>query len=286
MGAERHVTLPAVHARERRLVFGEVAELYDAARPTYPEALITDLVAWASAGEGRPRALEVGAGTGKATRLLAVAGVDILAIEPSAEMATVARRTTARAAGPAGVTGVGTVEVIETDFEHAELGGQRFPLVFAGQAWHWVTLPEGYVRAREALEPGGRLVVFWNRPRWEESALRAELNDIYETHVPAELHGGTLHPTPEESSRPAAEDWEAEIAAVDGFSGSEVRLYDWSLDYAPDGYVDMLRTMSEVRLLEPDARVRFLEAVHAAILGHGGAFTLGMQTRGFIARAV
>jgi SAM-dependent methyltransferase len=202
-------------------------------------------------------------------------------------MAAVARRTTARAIAAPGVTSVGTVELIESDFEHAELGGRRFPLVFAGQAWHWVTLPDGYVRAREALEPGGRLVVFWNRPRWkEESALRAELNNIYETHVPAELHGGTLHPTTDDSSRHAGEDWEAEIVPVDGFSGAQVGLYDWSLDYTADGYVDMLRTMSEVRLLDPDARAGFLEAVHAAILGHGGGFTLAMQTRSCIARAV
>jgi SAM-dependent methyltransferase len=289
MGAGRHARLPDVPARERRLVFGEVAELYDAARPTYPEALITDLVAWASAGGGRPRALEVGAGTGKATRLLAAAGVDVLAIEPSAEMAAVARRTTAPGPGtgtPATVTSAGTVEVMESDFEHAELGGRRFPLVFAGQAWHWVTLPDGYVRAGEALEPGGRLVVFWNRPRWEESPLRAELNEIYEAHVPPELHGGPLHPATDDSSQYAGEEWAAEIAAVDGFSEAQVRLYDWSLGYTPDGYLDMLRTISEVRLLDPDARVHFLEAVHAAILGHGGAFTLGMQTRTCIARAL
>ena len=276
-------------ARERRLVFGEVAELYDAARPSYPQALITDLVAWASAGSGRPRALEVGAGTGKATRLLAAGGVGVLAIEPSAEMAAIVRRTTARAPGPgtpSDTTSVGAVEVIESDFEHAELDGRHFPLVFAGQAWHWVALPDGYVCAREALEPAGRLVVFWNRPRWEESALRAELNDIYETHVPAELHGGPLHPGPEESSRYVSEEWAAKIATRDDFAEPQVRVYDWSLDYTPDGYVDLLRTISEVRLLDSATRARFLDAVRVAIIGRGGAFTLAMQTRACIASAV
>ncbi len=259
-------------------MFGEVAELYDAARPTYPRALIGDLVTWASPRDGRPRALEVGAGTGKATRLLSAAGVDVVAIEPSAEMAAVARRTTG--------AGAGMVELIESDFEHAALGGRRFPLVFAAQAWHWVALPDGYVRAREALEPGGRLVVFWNRPQWAESALRAELNDIYEAHVPAELHGGPLHPTSGDPLARAGEEWETEIAGVDGFAEPQVRLHDWSLDYAPDGYVDLLRTISEVRLLDPDTREHFLEAVRAAILGHGRGFTLAMQTRTHIAVAV
>ena len=53
--------------RPRRLVFGEVAELYDSVRPSYPDALVDDVLAFAGAGPGDP-ALEVGAGTGKATR--------------------------------------------------------------------------------------------------------------------------------------------------------------------------------------------------------------------------
>ncbi len=48
---------------DRRLVFGDVAEQYDRARPSYPEAMVDDLVAL---GAIRPaaRLLEVGAGTG------------------------------------------------------------------------------------------------------------------------------------------------------------------------------------------------------------------------------
>jgi hypothetical protein len=59
---------PSRSDRPRRLALGEVAGLYDRARPGYPAALIDDLVNWAQPGA---RALEVGAGTGKATRLLA-----------------------------------------------------------------------------------------------------------------------------------------------------------------------------------------------------------------------
>jgi SAM-dependent methyltransferase len=77
---------------ERRLSFGEVAELYDRARPSYPEALVEDLIELAGAGT----ALEVGAGTGKATVLFGQRGVSVLALEPSAEMAAVARRRCAR----------------------------------------------------------------------------------------------------------------------------------------------------------------------------------------------
>src|SRR5712691_10389571 len=47
--------------REQRLVFGEVAEAYDRARPRYPSQLVDDVVSFARLGP-RDRVLEVGCG--------------------------------------------------------------------------------------------------------------------------------------------------------------------------------------------------------------------------------
>jgi hypothetical protein len=57
-------------ARPQRLLFGEGADLYDRHRPSYPAALVDDLLARAGLEHGG-RAIEVGAGTGKATELRA-----------------------------------------------------------------------------------------------------------------------------------------------------------------------------------------------------------------------
>ncbi len=76
-------------AREQRLVFGEDAELYDRARPGYPAALVDDVVSLV----GLPcHAVDIGCGTGKATRMLAERRVMGVGVEPHAEMAAVARR--------------------------------------------------------------------------------------------------------------------------------------------------------------------------------------------------
>jgi len=259
-------------ARTRRLVFGEVAELYDASRPTYPEAIIDDLAAWAADGDGPPRALEVGAGTGKATRLLTQRGVAVLAIEPSPEMAAIARRSTAAS---------GRVEVRESDFEHTELGGRTFPLVYAAQAWHWVTQPAGYARARAALRGGGRLVAFWNRPVWGRSAIRTALDAAYDRYA-ADMPPGIARPI---DRFDADEDWVSEIAAADGFAEPEVRGYDWSLRYTPAEYVDLITTHSEIRLLADDRRAALLAAVGEAITANGGVLELPMHVRACIARA-
>ena len=64
--------------RVRARVFGEVAEEYDRLRPGYPTELIAEVVAHVE-GQDR-RALEVGAGTGKATLAVAAHGFDITAV--------------------------------------------------------------------------------------------------------------------------------------------------------------------------------------------------------------
>ncbi|HEX5096633.1 MAG TPA: hypothetical protein VFX21_11490, partial [Acidimicrobiia bacterium] len=62
--------------REQRLVFGEVADQYDRARPGYPDAAFDAVVEYAPVRPG-DRVLEVGAGTGKATTSMLARGLDV-----------------------------------------------------------------------------------------------------------------------------------------------------------------------------------------------------------------
>jgi len=254
-------------------VFGEVAELYERSRPGYPQALIDDLVIWAGADA---RALEIGAGTGKATRLLAARGVSVLGIEPSAEMAGYARAVTEH---------LGNVEIVESDFERWRPDGATFPLIYAAQAWHWVDQETGYVHAHAALAPGGHLVAFWNRPDWEQTELRAALSDVYRAAVPELPPDGPMHPD-NRTMVGAEESWAQAIAATDGLTDPEHRVYAWSLDYTARTYVELLATLSEVRLLDDADRQRLLEAVGRMIERHGDRLTMPMAAQVEIARAV
>ncbi|MFZ0042014.1 MAG: class I SAM-dependent methyltransferase [Solirubrobacteraceae bacterium] len=261
-------------ATPRRLVFGDVAELYDRNRPSYPQALVDDLIALAGLGVGR-RALEVGAGTGKATRLLAARGVSVVAIEPSAEMAAVARRNLA---------GFPSVEIIETDFERWDPGPERFALLYSAQAWHWIDPEVRFVRARAALKTGGIFAAFWNRPAWGPTPLRDELAEVYRRVAPDMPTDGPMHPANHASSDDGA--WPAEIAAVEGFENAGVRSYEWHHDYPAQEYAGLLATLSEIALLDETTRRELVDGVAAAIEAHGGVLAMPMFTAACLALAV
>jgi SAM-dependent methyltransferase len=264
-------------ARERRLAFGDVAELYDNARPTYPAELVDDVLTFSGGAESGP-ALEVGAGTGKATTLFAARGLQIVALEPSAEMAEVARRNLA---------GYENVTIEPSDFEHWDARGRSFGLVFSAQAWHWISPDVRYLRAREALRPGGVLAVFWNRPWWESCPLRDELAQAYQRTAPDLGEGsgpGPMHPAvaapPEWWS-----DWEGEIAGARGFEAAESRVYRWSETYARDAYLQVLRTHSDHIVLGPERLEGLLDAVGEVLDRHGGVLQLDYVTVLWMARA-
>ncbi|MEV0720117.1 class I SAM-dependent methyltransferase [Asanoa sp. NPDC050611] len=125
----------------RALSFGVVAEAYERFRPGYPEELFDLVLAYA----GRPlrTALEIGAGTGKATRLFARHGVAVTATDPDPAMLAELRRQV-----PANVT---TVRAAFEDLRP----GERYGLVYAAAALHW-TSPDGrWSRVAALLEPGG-----------------------------------------------------------------------------------------------------------------------------------
>jgi SAM-dependent methyltransferase len=258
--------------RERRLVFGEVAELYDRYRPSYPPALLDDLVEMAGL-DGTQAVLDVGAGTGKATELFTRRGIPVVAIEPSANMAAVARRNLARFANA-------TIE--EADFEAWLPRGRRFPLVVSGQAWHWVTPAVGFAKAHDVLAEGGVLAAFWNRVAWEKADVREALLEVY-GRVGAELSvDGPMHPANVDTD--TDDDWNAGIAVVHGLHDAEIRHYEWQQSYATAEYVGLLATASEVRLLSEDRRDRFLAAVADVIDARGEPVIVPMRTRLCLAR--
>jgi SAM-dependent methyltransferase len=263
---------PARYRDEQRLAFGRVAELYDRARPSYPAAAIDALLEYGALAPGA-RIVEVGAGTGKATELLAGRGLDVLAIEPSAEMAALARVKLDRSPG---------VTLIETAFEDW-VPAEPFAAVVSVQAWHWVDPEVRYARAHAALTPGGMLAAVWSFPDWDRCDARDALRRVYRDVAPL-VPDFPMHPDSEPTR--LAGDWEGEIAAAHDFGAAEVREFPWSEDYTSQGYAALLQTHQDHILLGEGARVGLLAAIAQCIEERGGQLELPLVTYVCLARRV
>jgi SAM-dependent methyltransferase len=224
--------------------------------------------------------IEVGAGTGKATRLFASAGREIVALEPSAEMLEVAR---------AACRDWSSVRFVQCDFESWVLPQRRFGLLISAQAWHWITHEVRYQKARAALERGAALAAFWSYPDWGPVALRTALEDAYEEAYheagPNFSRSRPMHPS-SDAREQFGSGWEAEISAAAGFDYPETRTYRWVSRYSAEQYVRLLATHSDHVMLDAEVRKRLFDRVQAAIEAHGGQFDLPYVTRLCLARAV
>jgi SAM-dependent methyltransferase len=130
----------------RALSFGSVAAAYERFRPGYPDELVDQILAYAR----RPvsTALEIGAGTGKATRVFAGRGVAVTATDPDAGMLEELRKHV-----PA------TVTVMPGAFEDLPLTS-TYDLVFAAAALHWTEPAGRWPRVTALLNPGGTFASF------------------------------------------------------------------------------------------------------------------------------
>jgi ubiquinone/menaquinone biosynthesis C-methylase UbiE len=264
--------------QHRRLSFGSVAEQYDRVRPSYPAELIDTVLEYSRAQPGDP-ILDVGAGTGRATLLFAERGYRLTAIEPDSEMAAVASKR----AATAGLT----IELLNADFEQAQLPEHGFQVLISATAWHWVTPAKRNVLAARVLRPGGALAPFWNRPQWGENPLSERFDRIYRAVEEefAAAPGGVMSPfgAPPQL-RNAAEWYEQEFAGNRDFTDIDARAYHWHQRYTTAEYLGLLGTHSDHIMLPEGPRERLFTAIGAAIDEAGGSFELEYQTLLCLAR--
>jgi SAM-dependent methyltransferase len=250
------------------MVFGEAADSYDRVRPGYPGVMVDEILAEAGAGP----VLEVGAGTGKATRLFAERGADLTCVEPDARMAAVLRRN------------VPGVRVVESSFEQWN-PDRAYGLLFSAQAWHWVDPAVRAERAARALAPGGLFAPFWNGFFVTDPALHAALAEVDARHGMADDH--TSHRLPVADRTPPREfdvEW-ADLGLTAGrFPEREGREYESTLSYSAERYREYLISTSVYRLLEPAAADAVLDDVAAVVDAHGGAIEFLVVTAVALAR--
>jgi SAM-dependent methyltransferase len=149
--------------------FDRAATEYELARPGYPPEVLDGLPLAADA-----EVLDLGAGTGKLTRVLVQRYRRVVAVEPLDGMRGILERVV-----PAAESHPGSAESIP--LPDASLDG-----VFAAQAFHWFANDEAVTEIARVLRPGGVLCLIWNEP-----ADPSPLPEAYSAYL-GKLHAPSL----------------------------------------------------------------------------------------------
>jgi SAM-dependent methyltransferase len=234
--------------------FDKVAGLYDEYRPDYPKELVDSVIALSRLPEGG-RILEIGSGTGKATRLFARQGYAVHCIEPGRKLAAVAARS---------LQDYPRVSFQITRFEDWQEQPAAFDLVMSAQAFHWIPGEVGYPKAAQSLKPGGSLALFWNMHPGFHGQVAADLDTIYRKIAP-ELAG------PEDSIEVTIQERTEEIIQSGCFGPVTIRRFPWSCTYQTSEYIGLLNTHSDHIRLPARSRQHLFEAIATVIDTHGGS---------------
>ena len=184
--------------------------------PSIRSRIFDDLFALGSLGRDAA-VVEVGCGTGQATKHLARRVCRVMCVELGENLAAVARRN---------LKSFPRVEVVTATFESWEPRDSLFDLVFASSSWHWIDPEIRYRKAARVLKPGGILAIVDNGHAFPEKfdPFFTEIQRCYE--AAGEPHLEWPPPRPEEEP-----DRRAEIERSGLFEVVGVKRHVWAIDY-------------------------------------------------------
>lgn len=239
--------------------FDQVARAYDAVRISYPDELFNDIFDYASSAPLQ-RALEIGCGTGQATRSMAPRGLSIVCIEPGPNLAELAERN---------LSAFDNVRVTPARFEDWIPEEDPFDLVFSANAIHWVHPRVRTRKTARVLRPGGTLALFRSIP------LR---NTSLERRIDALMGSGK--PAEEPSQLPK----EADFRRSSYFDDFCKHRYETIHTFDADSYAALLFTMQRYHRIPAKIRGERVAEARAIVQEHGGTISVTYATHLLLAR--
>jgi SAM-dependent methyltransferase len=246
-----HEVMSEPWSADPRMSFDSAAETYNEVRPTYPPQMFDELFGLLPA---RPLILEVGPGTGQATRDLIDHGATVHAIE----------------LGPAMAAKLGEVlpsrelTITVGDFEHVPVADNSIDALFSATAYHWISPRAQLERPVRLLKRGGLIaIVDVNQvSSSDDDGFFAAAQHIYERY--GQRHTGP--PLPER--RTVDPPIRSTLFRDDRFVDLEVRSYDWNQTYSAAGYRKLMLSYSVTQMMERSAREGLLDDVERFVDEH------------------
>ena len=242
-----------------RATFDEDADAYDRSRPVAPDSVFDDLVSCAGLRPGAA-VVEIGAGTGQATRPLAERGLRITALELGPGLAARARHNLAPFAA---------VDVVTTSFEAWDPGSARYRAVVACNSFHWIDGNVRFSKPAAVLEPGGHLVVLDTPLVVPDGADRFwwDVQDDYAAAGDERLDPATQHPDRVTDIGPA-------VRAAGLFEEPVTRRRLFAVTFTADDYATNVSTRSGTKDLPLPVRTELIERIRRRIVAGGGTLTV------------
>lgn len=208
---------------------------YDQFRPDYPAELFQDILEYAQL-EPAARCLEIGAGTGQATRAMLNRGLAIQALEPGEKLAAELMKNLAQSP---------QLSVSQCNFEDFESPPQVFNLIFSASAFHWVPKRLAYRKVFNLLTPGGTLALFWHS--FSINRLSDPTHQALQSVFKLFNFGMTEQPhDPQRYQR------KQNSLTKRGFSDVSVQIFRSEHLYPIEQFLGLLSTTSRFRMLAPE----------------------------------
>jgi SAM-dependent methyltransferase len=238
---------PRIRREEGRRLFGSDPAAYDSARPGHAERVYDVLVDRCGLRPG-VAVLEIGPGTGQATRQLLRLGADpLVAIEPDASLAAYLRESLPD-----------RIDTRVVALEDADLPPGTFDLAAAASSFHWVDEETGLAKILAALRPGGWWSMWWTLfgvPGEPDAFITATSPLLEDLHA-SPTHGAADRP-------PHALDTDARLAALEaaGFRELEHEVVRWSATWDTSGIRTLYATFSPIARLDAERQDEILDDV-------------------------
>jgi SAM-dependent methyltransferase len=187
---------PSVH-RAAAEGFASGAETYVRGRPDYPPQALEWLRKEIGLGVGKT-VVDLGAGTGKFTKVLLTTGAKVIAVDPVMPMLDRLRRELAGSPqSPGGSesrsaeSGGSLLTAVAGTAEKIPVASGSVDAVVCAQSFHWFATPAAVAEIHRVLKPGGVFGLIWNQ-RDESVSWVADLNQMlarYQGDAPRMISG-------------------------------------------------------------------------------------------------
>lgn len=243
--------------QQRKDWYSDVADLYEKARPSYPQELINRTLEIAQLPQNA-LIFELGCGPGKATTAFAEKGFSMICLEPSQEASEIAKHNCASYTN---------VEIINTSFEEYLVEADSFQAVLAANAWHWMPAEIKYQKAAEILKTDGKLILLWNlTPQLPYESYQAINQEIYQIHAP-DLAKYEDRETQEE----ILEAFGQNVLDSGLFNNLVSEQVVCDVTYSIDRYLMLLNTGSNFRVLEPQQKEAVFNGLREVLSRNGAS---------------